>query len=93
MTDPVSCPSTTPRQAGLWQTASDAGLLKGPKLRAFGGEFSKPLIDTAMKLTGITDPAELLTYALAKVVLEDDGFGERLLARKGSAPRGLLGSD
>ncbi|MBP0495043.1 hypothetical protein J5Y10_19830 [Roseomonas sp. SG15] len=73
--------------------ASDAGLLNGPKFRVLGGEFPQPLVDAAMRSTGITDPAELVTYALAKVVLEDDDFGERLLARKGSVPRGLLGSD
>jgi hypothetical protein len=47
------------------------------------------VIEAAEQVTGISENAELLTYALVKVALEDD-FGQRLLARKGRVPKGML---
>lgn len=46
------------------------------------------LVEGAKQRAGIDDLTELLEYALACIATEDD-FGERLLAREGSASRDL----
>lgn len=76
------------RRAAIIRAAEERGLL-GSKRRQLGGRFSEALVEEAKRVTGITENTELLTYALAKVVLEDD-FGERLLARKGTVPKGTF---
>ena len=76
------------RRAAFIRAAEERGLL-GSKDRQLGGRFSDTLIDEAKRVSGITEHTDLLTYALIKVALEDD-FGERLLARKGSIPKGTL---
>jgi len=76
------------RRAAAIQEARHRGLI-GSKDRQLGGRFSNALVDEAKRVSGIAENTELLTYALIKVALEDD-FGERLLARKGSVPRGTL---
>ncbi len=78
----------TVRRAAIIRAAEERGLL-GSKDRQLGGRFSEALVEEAKRVTGITENTELLTYALAKVVLEDD-FGERLLARKGRVPKGTF---
>ena len=76
------------RRAAFIRAAEERGLL-GSKGRQLGGRFSDALIDEAKRVSGIAENTDLLTYALIKVALEDD-FAERLLARKGSIPRGTL---
>jgi hypothetical protein len=73
------------------QAAQQYGLL-GPKQLAMGGRFSEALIQQAKRVSGITENTDLLTYALIKLALEDD-FGERLLARKGTVPKGTFSAD
>lgn len=73
------------RRAAAIRAAEERGLL-GSKDRQLGGRFSDALIEEAKRVSGITEHTDLLTYALIKVVLEDD-FGERLLARKGKVPK------
>lgn len=43
----------------------------------------------AKRVSGIPETSELLTYALVKLVLDDD-FGERLLERRGRVPKDTL---
>lgn len=76
------------RRAAAIRAAEARGLL-GSKDRQLGGRFSDALVEEAKRVSGIAETTDLLTYALIKVVLEDD-FGERLLARKGKVPKGTL---
>jgi hypothetical protein len=76
------------RQASFMMEADDQGLA-GAKTRQMGGRFAESLVERAKRTSGLTENTELLTYALTKVALEDD-FGERLLARKGSVPKGTF---
>ncbi len=76
------------RRAAVIRTAQERGLM-GSKDRQLGGRFSDALVDEAKRVSGITENTDLLTYALIRVALEDD-FGERLLARKGSVPKGTF---
>jgi len=78
----------TLRRATVMRTAQERGLM-GSKDRQLGGRFSDALVDEAKRVSGITENTDLLTYALIRVALEDD-FGERLLARKGSVPKGTF---
>ncbi|MBI0539763.1 hypothetical protein D9599_30170 [Roseomonas sp. KE2513] len=89
MVDSNVRPNTPDRRASLLRAAEDAGLLNGSQYKVLAGRLPEPLVNAAMKRTGLTEPAQLLTYALVKLVMEDD-FGERLLALKGSVPRGIL---
>lgn len=77
-----------PRRAAVLQLADENGLLT-VKDRQIGGRFSSDLVERAKQVTGITSDTELLTYALAKVALEDD-FGQRLVARRGRVPAGTF---
>jgi hypothetical protein len=83
-------PAVAQHRERLLTAARDAGLLDGPKSTRLSGRFPDYLVKEAQRITGLTEPTELLTYALSKVALEDD-FGERLLARKGRVQKGLLG--
>ena len=76
------------KRAAFIRAAEEHGLL-GPKNCTLGGRFSKTLIEQAKGVSGIAETTELLTYALIKLALEDD-FGDRLLARKGSVPKGTF---
>jgi len=75
-------------RALVLQAARENGLL-GPKQRTMGGRFPEALIQQAKRVSGISESTDLLTYALIKLALEDD-FGEQLLARKGSVPKGTF---
>lgn len=79
------------RLAATMQAADERGLL-GTKDRQLGGRFSEALVEEAKRVSGITEHTELLTYALAKVALEDD-FAEYLLARQGQVPKGTFFAD
>jgi hypothetical protein len=76
------------RRAAFLQAAEDRGLL-GSKDRRVAARFHEALIDEAKRVSGISENTDLLTYALVRVALEDD-FGDKLLARKGRVPRGVL---
>lgn len=76
------------RKTAVLQLAEENGLLTA-KDRQLGGRFSGDLVERAKQVTGIASDTELLTYALAKVALEDD-FGERLVARRGRVPPGTF---
>jgi hypothetical protein len=76
------------RRSVVLRTAEERGLL-GAKDRTIGGRLPAALIEQAKRVSGIEETTELLTYALARVAIEDD-FGERLIARKGRVPRGTF---
>lgn len=76
------------RKAAILQLAREHGLLTA-KDRQLGGRFPSDLVERAKQVTGIASDTELLTYALAKVALEDD-FGQRLVARRGRVPAGTF---
>lgn len=75
-------------RAAITRAAEDQGLL-GPDQHQLAGRFSDALVERAKQVSGITETTELLTYALIKLALQDD-FGDRLLARKGTVPKGTL---
>ena len=79
------------QRALVLQAAQESGLL-GPKQRTMAGRFSDALIQQAKRVSGISVNTDLLTYALIKLALEDD-FGEKLLARKGTVPKGTFSAD
>jgi hypothetical protein len=54
-----------------------------------GGRLPDALVEQAKRVSGIVETTELLTYALARIAVEDD-FGERLISRKGRVPRGTF---
>jgi len=68
--------------------AAAIGLLGGEKTARIGGRVTQELLDAARSASGLQSDTELLEYALSKVALEDD-FGAKLLARKGSIPKGV----
>jgi len=76
------------RAASLLAAAGQRGLL-GVKDRQMGGRFPSALVEAAQKASGIHEPTELLTYALAKVAFEDN-YGEKLLELEGTVPRGTF---
>jgi len=76
------------RRAVLMKAAEDQGLL-GPKDRTIGGRVPDALLQEAKRNSGITETSELLTYALVQVALEDN-FGAKLMARRGTVPKGVL---
>jgi hypothetical protein len=90
----VPDPLTVVRAAeikAMLQAAEARGLM-GPKDRQMGGRFPSALIDAAQQATGITEPTELITYALVRVAFEDN-YGEKLLSLEGSVPRGTFIED
>jgi hypothetical protein len=72
--------------------AAQARGLLGAKDRQMGGRFPAALVDAAQKASGITEPTDLLTYALVRVAFEDN-YGEKLLTLEGSVPRGTFVED
>lgn len=82
----------TARQAAeirdILKAAEARGLL-GAKDRQIGGRFPTALVDAAQRASGITEPTDLLTYALVRVAFEDN-YGEKLLTLEGSVPRGTF---
>lgn len=80
-----------PRVAGVIREAEGRGLLD-VKSRPLGGRLYEGLLDAAKRASGIESTTELLTYALAKVAVEDD-FGPKLVARAGRVPKGLLSGE
>jgi hypothetical protein len=76
------------RRTVVLQAAEERGLL-GAKDRMVGGRLPDALVEQAKRASGIAETTELLTYALARIAVEDD-FAERLMARKGRVPRGTL---
>ncbi len=75
----------------ILKAAETDGLL-GAKDRQMGGRFPTALVDAAQRASGITEPTELLTYALVRVAFEDT-YGEKLLTLEGSVPRGTFIED
>jgi hypothetical protein len=76
------------RRTVVLQAAEERGLL-GAKDRMVGGRLPDALVEQAKRVSGIAETTELLTYALARIAVEDD-FGERLISRKGRVPRGTF---
>jgi hypothetical protein len=89
MADAAELNALLEQKGGVVAAAGKRGLL-GAKDRTLGGRFPAALIEAAKTASGISEATELLTYALAKVALEDN-YGEKLLALKGSVPRGTFG--
>ena len=65
-----------------------AGLTAGSKDKRISGRAHEKLFSAAAEKTGLNGDSELIEYALAKLVLEDD-FAERLLARRGTISKDL----
>jgi len=76
------------RRAVILHAAEERGLL-GAKDRTVGGRLPGALVEQAKRVSGIAETTDLLTYALARIAVEDD-FGERLISRKGRVPRGTF---
>jgi hypothetical protein len=76
------------RRTVVLQAAEERRLL-GAKDRMVGGRLPDALVEQAKRVSGIAETTELLTYALARIAVEDD-FGERLTSRKGRVPRGTF---
>jgi len=79
------------RRAAVIRDAERQGLL-GPKGPAVGGRLPARLVQAAKERTGIESDTELLTYALAKVALEDN-FLEVLTGNQGTVPDGFFGEN
>ncbi len=73
------------RHDEVLRVAAEQGLLGSRKDGRITGRVSRKLIDAAKAKTRFASDTDLVTYALAKVALEDD-FGELLLSMKGSVP-------
>ena len=78
-----------PEMTALLEEAQKRGLL-GAKDRQMGGRFPTALVEAAQAATSITEPTDLLTYALVKVAFEDN-YGRKLLELKGTVPPGTFG--
>lgn len=78
----------SPKVVAVIDEARSRGLL-GSRGKPMGGRLHEDLVEEAKRVTGIDSTTDLLTYALAKVAIEDD-FGQRLLARKGQVPTGTF---
>lgn len=81
-----------PRVSGVLHEVRRRGLLDGPKTGPTGGRINAALLEEAKRVTGIAGTTDLLTYALAKVAVEDS-FAEDLLALEGSVPPGTFVAD
>jgi hypothetical protein len=71
------------RQQTTLHQAVEEGLLGGQKDSRVTGRVPRKLIEAARARTSLSSDTDLLTYALAKVALEDD-FGDVLLSLQGS---------
>ena len=76
------------RGVAILSAAAAAGYLRGDKTERIGGRVTRKLLSAAKASSGLKSQTELLEYALSTVALED-GYGEKLLARKGSVPRDI----
>lgn len=76
------------RREATMEAAHAAGLLDGPRDVRVTARLQNALVEAAKRATGLERDSELLAYALARLVAEDD-FGERLVARKGRVPRAV----
>lgn len=84
--------TAAPRVSGVLQEVRRRGLLDGPKTSPTGGRINAALLEEAKRVSGIAGTTDLLTYALAKVAVEDS-FAEDLLALEGSVPPGTFVAD
>lgn len=84
-------PALAAQVEAVLKAAKDSGLM-GAKDRQMGGRFPSALVEAAQKASGLTEPTELLTFALAKVAFEDN-YGEKLLTLEGTVPRGTFVED
>ncbi|GAA0588861.1 hypothetical protein [Caenispirillum bisanense] len=73
-----------PRMVATLDAARDAGLLDGEKDTPVTARLSRALVEAARDHTHATTDEELLEYALAKVVVEDDDFGDFLISQRGT---------
>ena len=71
------------RIKSVLEAVAAAGLTRGATNKRISSRAHERLFAAAAEKTGLAGDSELIEYALAKVVLEDD-FAERLLALKGS---------
>ncbi len=69
-------PSVALRVHSVMRAADQAGML-GEKSHRIGGRISPALVEQAKKQTGIETDSELIEFALANIVLDDD-FGRVL---------------
>ncbi len=77
-------PKPTHQQQAILEQAAQEGWLGGPKDSRITGRVPRKLIEAARaRGPSFGSDTELVTYALAKVALEDD-FGEVLLSPKGT---------
>ncbi len=76
------------RVKSVLDAVAAAGLTLGSKDKRISSRAHKKLFSAAAKKTGLNGDSELIEYALAKIVLEDD-FAERLLARSGTISKDL----
>ncbi|MCL2713378.1 MAG: hypothetical protein FWD68_01965 [Alphaproteobacteria bacterium] len=83
--EPDETLETSRHQHLVMETVRQLGLLRGESSR-IGARVRRGLVEAAKKTSGIDSDTELIEYALAKVVLEDD-FGLRLVRRKGHIPQ------
>jgi hypothetical protein len=79
---------TAARRADARTAVAAAGLLGGERTPV-GARVPKALLEAAKARANLTSTTELIEYALSRVALEDD-FGGRLLALKGTVPRGTF---
>ena len=77
--------AATARHDIIMGLAEQNGFLGAQKDGRITGRVSRTLIEAAKARTHLVSDTELVTYALAKVALEDD-FGETLLSLKGTVP-------
>ncbi len=89
---PGSLPVVQAAEIEAILNAAEARGLLGAKDRQMGGRFPAALVDAAQRASGITEPTDLLTYALVRLAFEDN-YGERLLSLEGSVPRGTFIED
>jgi hypothetical protein len=75
------------RRLAVMEHVASQGLMEGENAPV-GARVPKKLVARAKKQSGITSTTELVEYALAKVVLEDD-FGRKLVALKGTIPKDI----
>jgi hypothetical protein len=73
------------RRQAVVPAAEATGFLRGDKT-ALGVRGPNRLLNQARGRSGIDSTADLVKYALAKVVLEDD-FGRKLVARRRTIPK------
>ena len=78
-------PDEKTRRDLIMDAAAQNGWLGPEKDGRITGRVPRALIEAARAKAPVASDTELVTYALAKVALEDD-FGEVLLSLRGSVP-------